>query len=195
MLSWRWAWTHSKSSQATQHLSPNTGGDRSQRFSQTDHRARFCLKHPLQGASSHLCCCLSHANCSERRQATGCRKLHENRFQLLRTSAFKELKLDRAMQITQDFPPFLNKRPSLYILVEANRKLPLLPTDTTERPGSSGRTFGRAAPPSLVGESGKRELPATSQSQGSPSPCNPTWITGEYMWHRDLSPNLPPAGR
>lgn len=50
---------------------------------------KICHNHLLQEASSKLSC-LSHANFSDRRQATGCRKLPENRNPLLRTSAFKK---------------------------------------------------------------------------------------------------------
>lgn len=77
-------------------------------------QCKVFLNHPLQGVSSHLCC-LSHINCSERGRVTGCRKLHGNRFPLLRTSAFKTFKLDGATQITQDFPFFpQEKAKSLY---------------------------------------------------------------------------------
>lgn len=59
VLCWHWAWTDSKSSQATQHLSHHTGGDHS-KMSLTA-QCNLCLNHPLQGASGHLCC-LSHTN-------------------------------------------------------------------------------------------------------------------------------------
>lgn len=103
LLSWHRAWTHSKSSQATQHLSHNTGKAAPSHSLLNRPWCKVCLNHLLQGASSHLCCS-PHTKGSERGHTSGCRKLREKRFPLLRTSAQKKLKLDGATQVTQHLP-------------------------------------------------------------------------------------------
>lgn len=84
--------TPSKSSQAMQHLSHNTGRDCSKTFSFEQTLVQGLPPPPAAGIQQPPLL-LTHTKCSERAQTSSCRKLQENRFPLLRTSALKKIKL------------------------------------------------------------------------------------------------------